>query len=77
MLTLMCVRRHLQGQGIMWALLDELISSLQASGYGPLTVTWVAERNAKSLARVASLGALPYHHLAVYERVIDPVEANA
>ena len=69
-LIIMGVPRYLQDRGIMRVLLAELVRVLQRRGYRRLTVTWIADVNAKSLATVAALGARPLHRLTLYERPI-------
>ena len=54
----------------MSALHAGLLRFLRARGYRALTITWVADDNAKSLATIAALGGRPYHHLALYEAPI-------
>ena len=66
-LIIMGVPRHLQGRGIMRILQAELLRALQCRRYRRLTVTWIADVNAQSLATVAALGARPLHRLTLYE----------
>jgi len=66
-IIIMGVPRHLQGRGIMRVLHAELVRVLLRRGYRRLTVTWIADVNAKSLATVSALGARPLHRLTLYE----------
>jgi GNAT superfamily N-acetyltransferase len=69
-LIIMGVQRQLQGRGIMRILHAELIRALRRLHYRTLTVTWIAESNAKSRAAVAALGSHPLHQLTLYEAPI-------
>jgi hypothetical protein len=71
-LIIMGVQRQLQAKGIMRVLQAELIRALQQRGYRRLTVTWVADVNAKSLATVKAIGGRPLHRLTLYEGRIGP-----
>jgi RimJ/RimL family protein N-acetyltransferase len=66
-LIIMGVQRQLQGQGVMRVMQAALIRALQRRDYRRLTITWVADLNAKSLATMQALGAQPYHRLTLYE----------
>jgi len=70
-LIIMGVQRQLQGRGLMRILQAELIRALRDRGYRHLTITWIADANAKSLATVRALGARPYHRATLYERAIS------
>lgn len=70
-LIIMGVQRQLQGQGIMRVLHAELVRALRRRGYWQLTVTWIADVNAKSRATVEALGARPLHRLTLYELPLD------
>jgi GNAT superfamily N-acetyltransferase len=69
-LIIMGVQRQLQGKGVMRLLHAELLRALRRLNYQALTVTWIAEDNAKSRASVAALGARPLHRLTLYEAPI-------
>jgi GNAT superfamily N-acetyltransferase len=71
-LIIMGTLRQLQGQGIMRLLHAELLRGLQHRGYQRLTVTWVADVNAKSLATVKAIGGHSLHRLTLYEGTITP-----
>jgi GNAT superfamily N-acetyltransferase len=78
-LIIMGVQRQLQGKGVMRLLHAELIRALRRLNYKTLTVTWIADDNAKSRASVAALGARPLHRLTLYEAPIPlsrPVSAK-
>jgi GNAT superfamily N-acetyltransferase len=70
-LIIMGVQRQLQGRGIMRILQAQLIRALRDRGYQHLTITWIADANARSLATIRALGARPYHRATLYERVMD------
>jgi hypothetical protein len=70
-LIIMGVQRQLQAKGIMRVLQAELVRALQRRRYHRLTVTWVADVNAKSLATVKAIGGRPLHRLTLYEAPID------
>ena len=61
------VQRQLQGQGIMRVVQAELIRALRRRRYRTLTITWIADENAKSRATALALGAEPWHRLTLYE----------
>jgi GNAT superfamily N-acetyltransferase len=69
-LIIMGVELQLQGQGVMRVLQAELLRALRRKGYRRLTITWVADVNAKSLGTMHALGARPLHQLTLYERPI-------
>lgn len=64
---IMGVQRQLQGRGIMRLLHAELLRAASRRGYRRLTITWVADVNAGSLAALRALGARPLHRLTLYE----------
>ena len=66
-LIIMGVQRQLQGQGVMRLLHAELVRALQRRGYRRLTITWVSDGNARSLASIAALGGRPLHRLTLFE----------
>jgi GNAT superfamily N-acetyltransferase len=72
-LIIMGVQRPLQGEGIMRILQTELLRALRRRGYTRLTITWVADGNAKSLGTMHAIGARPYHRLTLYEMPLGEV----
>jgi predicted GNAT superfamily acetyltransferase len=70
-LIIMGVQRQLQGRGVMRVLQAELVRALRRQDYRRLTVTWIADSNARSLATVGALGARPLHQLTLYETQIS------
>ena len=70
-LIIMGVQQQLQGRGVMRLMQAELIRALRRSGYRSLTVTWIADENAKSLGTMRALGARPLHRLTLYETELD------
>jgi hypothetical protein len=62
--------RQLQGKGIMRVLHAELLRALRRRGYQRLTITWVADVNARSLAASRAIGGQPLHRLTLYEKAL-------
>jgi GNAT superfamily N-acetyltransferase len=69
-LIIMGVQRQLQGQGVMRLLHAELVRALQRRDYRKLTITWVSDANARSLASIVALGGRPLHRLTLFEAPI-------
>ncbi|MDQ6907345.1 MAG: GNAT family N-acetyltransferase, partial [Chloroflexota bacterium] len=70
------VQRQLQGQGIMRILQAELVRALRRRHYRTLTITWIADVNAKSRATALALGGRPWHRLMLYEGPITTSEKS-
>lgn len=70
-LLIIGVQRPLQGRGIMRIMQAELLRALRHRGYRRLSITWIADQNAKSRATVEALGARPIHRLTLYERPLS------
>jgi GNAT superfamily N-acetyltransferase len=66
-IIIMGTQRQLQGKGVMRVLHAELLRALRRRGYQRLTITWVADTNAKSLAASRAIGGQPLHRLTLYE----------
>ena len=71
-LIIMGVQRQLQAQGIMRLLQAELLRALRRRGYRRLTITWIADTNAKATATAIAMGGRPLHRLTLYEGPIPP-----
>lgn len=69
-LLIMGVQDHLQGKGVMRLLWSELIKSLKRAHFKHLTVTWIADVNAKSLGTVKAIGGRQLHRLCLFEKDI-------
>jgi hypothetical protein len=48
----------------------ELVRALQRRRYRRLTITWVSDANARSLASIVALGGRPLHRLTLFEAPI-------
>jgi len=64
----MSVRRDLQGQGVMGAIIGTMFSRMRAAGYKRLGMTWVWDENHASLRQMQRVGASPLHRTHLFRK---------